>query len=338
MLGAGVDLLSAARLAETMRVTRPALGVVLVRRRLDTSVLSDALRAGVREVVEERDVAGVARAVLRVEDVARQIREQMGGGDASPSAKPEGRVVSVFSAKGGCGKTTLASNLAAVLADRGRREVCLVDLDLAFGDVAIVLQLFPTHTIADAVSMQASLDFPGAACAADAAQRGPDHARRTPGTRRRRVGACDLGRPDPATAQVALRLRGGRHPARIRRPRARRAGRHRHRGAHRDAGHPGDQEPQAHPRDARAAQLPQGSTAHRDQPGRLQGGPVDARGREDVADLDVVPDSRRPGTCQRRSTEVCRSSSTIPSIRSARRFARSPNGRSSGPAVQRPAS
>ena len=69
--------------------------------------------------------------------------------------------MSVFSAKGGCGKTTLASNLAAVLADRGRREVCLVDLDLAFGDVAIVLQLFPTHTIADAVPMQASLDFPG---------------------------------------------------------------------------------------------------------------------------------------------------------------------------------
>ena len=60
VLGAGVDLLSAARLAETMRVTRPSLGVVLVRRRLDTSVLSDALRAGVREVVEERDVAGVA--------------------------------------------------------------------------------------------------------------------------------------------------------------------------------------------------------------------------------------------------------------------------------------
>jgi pilus assembly protein CpaE len=160
VLGAGVDPLSAARLAETMRITRPALGVVLVRRRLDTSVLADALRSGVREVVEERDVAGVARAVARVEEVARQIREQIGGVDASHASKPEGRVVSVFSAKGGCGKTTLASNLAAVLADRGHRDVCLVDLDLAFGDVAIVLQLFPTHTIADAVLMQSSLDFP----------------------------------------------------------------------------------------------------------------------------------------------------------------------------------
>jgi pilus assembly protein CpaE len=49
--------------------------------------------------------------------------------------------------------------MAAALADRGRREVCLVDLDLAFGDVAIALQLFPAHTIADAVPLGDNVDF-----------------------------------------------------------------------------------------------------------------------------------------------------------------------------------
>jgi pilus assembly protein CpaE len=67
-------------------------------------------------------------------------------------------LVTVFSAKGGCGKTTLATNLATVLADNGRHDVCLVDLDLSFGDVAIALQLFPSHTIADAVTMGDRLD------------------------------------------------------------------------------------------------------------------------------------------------------------------------------------
>jgi pilus assembly protein CpaE len=67
--------------------------------------------------------------------------------------------VTVFSAKGGCGKTTLATNMAATLAARGSREVCLVDLDLAFGDVAIALQLFPAHTIADAAPLGDNLDF-----------------------------------------------------------------------------------------------------------------------------------------------------------------------------------
>ena len=37
--------------------------------------------------------------------------------------------------------------------------MCLVDLDLAFGDVAITLQLFPARTIADAVHLESGLDF-----------------------------------------------------------------------------------------------------------------------------------------------------------------------------------
>ena len=48
-----------------MRVTKPAVGVILVRRRVDTAVLADALRAGMREVVEERDLAGANEAAAR---------------------------------------------------------------------------------------------------------------------------------------------------------------------------------------------------------------------------------------------------------------------------------
>jgi pilus assembly protein CpaE len=84
------------------------------------------------------------------------MREQ---GLVGGSGRPRGRIVTVFSAKGGCGKTTLATNMAAALAARGRREVALVDLDLAFGDVAIALQLFPAHTIADAVPLGENLDY-----------------------------------------------------------------------------------------------------------------------------------------------------------------------------------
>ena len=158
VVGANVDLESALDLAGQLRVTRPSLGVVLVRRRVDTSVLGDALRAGVREVIEERDLAGLNAAVGRVRELARTLRDQVPGGGIPEDDRGHGTVVTVFSAKGGCGKTTLATNLAAALADNGRHEVCLVDLDLSFGDVAIALQLFPSHTIADAVSMGDRLD------------------------------------------------------------------------------------------------------------------------------------------------------------------------------------
>jgi pilus assembly protein CpaE len=160
VLGPTVDQASALSLASAMRVTRPSLAVILVRRRVDTSVLSDALRSGVFEVVEERDLAGLNTSVARARDLARQLRETVEGVGTSESEEGRGILVTVFSAKGGCGKTTLATNLAAALADRGRREVCLVDLDLAFGDVAIALQLFPAHTIADAVPLAGSLDLP----------------------------------------------------------------------------------------------------------------------------------------------------------------------------------
>ena len=163
VLGPSVDQQDVFLLAEDMRVTRPSLGVVMIRRRIDTAVLSDALRAGVREVIQERDLSGLATAVRRQREIAVRLRESIDTGDGPHIGQRHGRVVTVFSAKGGCGKTTLSTNLASAIADSGKGTVALVDLDLAFGDVAIALQLFPTHTIADAVPIGEDLDGPALA-------------------------------------------------------------------------------------------------------------------------------------------------------------------------------
>jgi pilus assembly protein CpaE len=70
----------------------------------------------------------------------------------------EAKIISVFSPKGGCGKTTVATNLAVALANNGGSTVCLIDLDTAFGDVAIMLQLAPERTVSAAVAMADRLD------------------------------------------------------------------------------------------------------------------------------------------------------------------------------------
>jgi pilus assembly protein CpaE len=152
IVGAAIDLELVLHFASTMRVTRPSLGVVLLRRRLDTSLLTQALRHGVREVVLADDLPALREACTRSMELSRQVR---GTSAAAPAltATAQGRVVTVFSAKGGCGKTTTSTNVAAALAAGGARRVCLVDLDLAFGDVAITMQLFPVRTIADAVNL-----------------------------------------------------------------------------------------------------------------------------------------------------------------------------------------
>ncbi|MFI7589473.1 CpaE family protein [Spongisporangium articulatum] len=172
VLGPGVLDDEAFAVADYMRVHRPSLGVVLVRREVTTPLLQEALRSGVREVVHERDALGLGTAVQRSAHLAAAMRNQPGAlnGAAvhpqagSPLSPPQGvpgrkaTVVTVFAAKGGCGKTTLATNLAVALADRGRARVCIVDLDLAFGDVAITMHLVPSNTIADAVPLNGKLD------------------------------------------------------------------------------------------------------------------------------------------------------------------------------------
>ena len=99
------------------------------------------------------DLHLVAGAVSRAHTFSQALRGPV-------ASKHNGHVISVFSPKGGVGKTTVAVNLALALTDNGSRQVCLVDFDLAFGDVAITLQLFPSHTIEHAIGSEEDLDAP----------------------------------------------------------------------------------------------------------------------------------------------------------------------------------
>ena len=151
VLGGGVDLQQALDLTVQLRQQSPVIGVILLRDTLRVDDLTRAIRAGVREVIQVDDRAALADACERFQMVS-------GLPPALPSeVSPRGHVVTVFAAKGGCGKTTLATNIAVSLNQTGQR-VCLVDLDLAFGDVAIFLQLTPTRTIVDALGLGDKLD------------------------------------------------------------------------------------------------------------------------------------------------------------------------------------
>ena len=162
LVGPGVELSDALPFASRRRLDRPALGVVLLRDGIDPDVRDEAVRAGVREVAETSDAEAVLDACFR--SLARSV-ELTEPAPATEPARPgeegspgRGRVITVVGAKGGCGKTTMATNLAVALATGGASRVCLIDLDLAFGDVAIALQLDPVRTMADAVKVADRLD------------------------------------------------------------------------------------------------------------------------------------------------------------------------------------
>lgn len=60
-----------------------------------------------------------------------------------------GHVLSVIGAKGGVGKTTVATNVGVAIAAGGERSVLLIDLDTRFGDCAVQLDVTPAFTISD---------------------------------------------------------------------------------------------------------------------------------------------------------------------------------------------
>jgi len=151
-LGPSLPLDLALSYAEDLRIAKPTVSVVLLRGIFDTEVLTRAMHAGVRDVVESDDEKGLTKAVERAHQLHLALRGPGG-------ARQMGRIVTVFSPKGGVGKTTSSVNLALALADKGSRKVCLVDLDLAFGDVAITMQLFPTHSIEQAVGSEEAIDL-----------------------------------------------------------------------------------------------------------------------------------------------------------------------------------
>lgn len=153
-VGHSIPMGVAADIARRYRVERPALGILVMREYIDSQSLAEALSAGIRELVPADDANALLLAVKRSKTLTEQISQR----DGNPNRPAFGKTVLVFGAKGGCGKTTIATNLALALAEREETRVCIVDLDLEFGDVAIYLSLDPKATLSTAMRMKGGLD------------------------------------------------------------------------------------------------------------------------------------------------------------------------------------
>jgi pilus assembly protein CpaE len=158
VLGPSLGREETLRFAEKAEQNRGPVATLLVAETLEPQALREALRSGVDDVLtldasDEEWLEAVRRAQARLATEGASRETHPTGDDA-----PEGRIVTVFSTKGGCGKSLVASNLAVLAAERATDRVALVDLNLQSGDLAIMFQLMPALSIYDAAESVKRLD------------------------------------------------------------------------------------------------------------------------------------------------------------------------------------
>jgi pilus assembly protein CpaE len=162
----GAAALAGGHLDAVLHATRSAslpadeLNAIREHTRAPLLLVASSGSAGLLQQALDADVSDVLLLPQLVENVAFAIRKATHTTrrhvESGPSRR--GKVVTVFSPKGGTGKTVTATNLATACAKFEGRKTLLVDLDLQFGDAAIMLGVEPDKTIYDLVVAPGELD------------------------------------------------------------------------------------------------------------------------------------------------------------------------------------
>src|SRR5919199_1656368 len=161
----GSSTLTGGHLQVVLHATRsaalPANDIAAIREhtRAPVILLSSGGSSALLEEALEADIADVLLLPQLTENIVFAIRKASHTGRrSSGGSSRQGRIVTVFSPKGGTGKTVLSTNLATSLAKHWGKRALLLDLDLQFGDAAIMLGLEPEKTIYDLVTAPGELD------------------------------------------------------------------------------------------------------------------------------------------------------------------------------------
>ena len=146
---------------ETIHLKMPKVSIIIVSVQGEQEYLKKAMKAGARDYLVKPfsgdELVNTIRDVTEKE--GKRMEKVLEENQAQKNAEIKPKIHTVFSAKGGSGKTTIAANLATSLAIRHKKNTVIVDLALQFGDVPLIFNIAPKQTIADLVSEIQDMDL-----------------------------------------------------------------------------------------------------------------------------------------------------------------------------------
>lgn len=142
----------------------PTVQVIMMSVQGEQDYLRRSMLAGAREFltkpISAEELYHAIRHVYRLQTTQRRYVStgpaETGGG--SESGASQGQIIAVFSPKGGVGTSAISANLAVALRQLTSKKVVLVDGNLIFGDLGVIMNLVSNKTIADLANRISELD------------------------------------------------------------------------------------------------------------------------------------------------------------------------------------
>ena len=145
----------------------PGVSVIMMSVQGEQDYLRQAMRAGAREFLVKPfsgdELVSSIRHVYQDEQSKKRFTPTVQYSPNMPTAdgggeETRGEIISIFSPKGGVGRTTIITNLAVAVKQISKKRVALVDGSLFFGDVGIMMDVRNTKTMNDLQGRMDGLD------------------------------------------------------------------------------------------------------------------------------------------------------------------------------------
>ena len=126
-----------------LKAEHPEMGIILTAGDSSPQLILRAMRSGAQEYLTRPiNVRELGESLKRLSSIIRR---------PSRGSRRTGKIITVFSSKGGVGVTSVATNLGVSFVKNAKQRTCVVDLNLQMGDVGLMLDLRPQYTINDAM-------------------------------------------------------------------------------------------------------------------------------------------------------------------------------------------